>query len=176
MVGEVAQNSLSLLSTAVAAGAHLNDGAFVFENRWQLTQLIEFKNWSKNRTRTISMSHLKSYSRLISPPWIVFGIYIFLLLCSVLAGSCQEVMLLFVFSVRRDEQYQGRKDVLFLSGKGGHGHGRSHDMRRQLPDCTSSSPCATTLPVFLAVGDYSTSVLLLAFGVLPVSTLAVLRP
>ncbi|KAL2633466.1 hypothetical protein R1flu_004945 [Riccia fluitans] len=68
--------------------------------------------------------------------------------------------------------------VFFLTGKGGHGHGHNHDMEKMavagLILVPALSPCATTLPVFLAVGDSSTSALLLAIGVLLVSTLAVM--
>ncbi|KAL3694252.1 hypothetical protein R1sor_007903 [Riccia sorocarpa] len=68
--------------------------------------------------------------------------------------------------------------IMFLTGKGGHGHGHSHDMEKMavagLVLVPALSPCATTLPVFLAVGDSSTSALLLAIGVLLVSTLVVM--
>jgi putative Mn2+ efflux pump MntP len=67
---------------------------------------------------------------------------------------------------------------LFLSGKGGHGHSHSHNMEKYavagLVLVPALSPCATTLPVFLAVGDSSSSALLLAIGVLLVSTLTVM--
>lgn len=68
--------------------------------------------------------------------------------------------------------------VLFISGKGGHGHAHSHNMEKYavagLVLVPALSPCATTLPVFLAVGDSSSSALLLAIGVLLVSTLTVM--
>ncbi|KAG6549025.1 hypothetical protein Mapa_009468 [Marchantia paleacea] len=68
--------------------------------------------------------------------------------------------------------------ILFLTGKGGHGHGHNHNMEKMavagLVLVPALSPCATTLPVFLAVGDSSTSALLLAIGVLLISTMTVM--
>ncbi|BBN06724.1 hypothetical protein MPTK1_3g23420 [Marchantia polymorpha subsp. ruderalis] len=68
--------------------------------------------------------------------------------------------------------------ILFFSGKGGHGHGHNHNMEKMavagLVLVPALSPCATTLPVFLAVGDSSTSALLLAIGVLLISTMTVM--
>jgi hypothetical protein len=67
---------------------------------------------------------------------------------------------------------------LFILGKGGHGHSHTHNMEKYavagLILLPALSPCATTLPVFLAVGDSSSSALLLAIGVLLVSTLTVM--
>ncbi|KAJ7536815.1 hypothetical protein O6H91_12G082900 [Diphasiastrum complanatum] len=68
--------------------------------------------------------------------------------------------------------------ILFLSGKGGHTHSHNHSMEKMavagLILVPTLSPCATTLPVFLAVGNASSGSLLLAIAVLLVSTMAVM--
>ncbi len=69
--------------------------------------------------------------------------------------------------------------VLFLLGKGGHAHGgHNHSMEKMavagLILVPTLSPCATTLPVFLAVGNESSGALFLAIGVLLASTLTVM--
>lgn len=68
--------------------------------------------------------------------------------------------------------------LLFIFGKGGHGHSHSHSMEKMavagLILVPTLSPCATTLPVFLAVGSASQGVLLLAIMVLLISTLTVM--
>ena len=67
--------------------------------------------------------------------------------------------------------------LLFISGKGGHG-GHNHSMEKMavagLILLPALSPCATTLPVFLAVGNASNATLALAIGILLISTLAVM--
>lgn len=59
--------------------------------------------------------------------------------------------------------------LLFLLGKGGHGHSHNHPMEKMavagLILVPALSPCATTLPVFLAVGN-SKSMMILAIIVL----------
>ncbi|PHU03506.1 Glucan endo-1,3-beta-glucosidase 11 [Capsicum chinense] len=59
--------------------------------------------------------------------------------------------------------------ILFLCGKGGHSHSHSQPMEKMavagLVLVPALSPCATTLPVFLAVGN-SSSMMLLAIIVL----------
>lgn len=59
--------------------------------------------------------------------------------------------------------------LLFLLGKGGHSHSHNHPMEKMavagLVLVPALSPCATTLPVFLAVGN-SSSMMLLAIIVL----------
>ncbi|RWV93291.1 hypothetical protein GW17_00044268 [Ensete ventricosum] len=59
--------------------------------------------------------------------------------------------------------------LLFLFGKGGHGHSHNHSMEKMavagLVLVPALSPCATTLPVFLAVGN-SSSMMILAIIVL----------
>ena len=59
--------------------------------------------------------------------------------------------------------------VLFMCGKGGHTHSHNQPMEKMavagLVLVPALSPCATTLPVFLAVGN-SSSMLILAIIVL----------
>ncbi|CAN1251488.1 hypothetical protein LINPERPRIM_LOCUS7743 [Linum perenne] len=59
--------------------------------------------------------------------------------------------------------------ILFLTGKGGHSHSHNQPMERMavagLVLVPALSPCATTLPVFLAVGN-SSSMMVLAIIVL----------
>ncbi|KAL1348019.1 hypothetical protein AAHE18_07G048400 [Arachis hypogaea] len=59
--------------------------------------------------------------------------------------------------------------ILFLSGKGGHSHSHNQPMEKMavagLILVPALSPCATTLPVFLAVGN-SSSMMILAIIVL----------
>jgi hypothetical protein len=59
--------------------------------------------------------------------------------------------------------------VLFLMGKGGHSHSHNQPMEKMavagLILVPALSPCATTLPVFLAVGN-SSSMMVLAIIVL----------
>eukprot|EP00249_Psilotum_nudum_P007931 c20918_g1_i2 orf=471-1181(-) len=68
--------------------------------------------------------------------------------------------------------------ILFLCGKGGHSHNHNHSMEKMavagLILVPALSPCATTLPVFLAVGKSSSSLMVLAIAVLLFSTLAVM--
>ncbi|XP_073100256.1 uncharacterized protein [Elaeis guineensis] len=67
--------------------------------------------------------------------------------------------------------------LLFLFGKGGHSHSHNHPMEKMavagLILVPALSPCATTLPVFLAVGN-SSSMMVLAIVVLLFSTLIVM--
>lgn len=53
----------------------------------------------------------------------------------------------------------GSYELLFLLGKGGHGHAHNQPMEKMavagLVLVPALSPCATTLPVFLAVGNSS---------------------
>ncbi|MBA0774534.1 hypothetical protein Gotri_009736 [Gossypium trilobum] len=67
--------------------------------------------------------------------------------------------------------------LLFLSGKGGHSHSHNQPMEKMavagLVLVPALSPCATTLPVFLAVGN-SSSMMVLAIIVLLFSTIAVM--
>ncbi|KAK4786218.1 hypothetical protein SAY86_002907 [Trapa natans] len=67
--------------------------------------------------------------------------------------------------------------LLFLSGKGGHAHAHNQPMEKMavagLILVPALSPCATTLPVFLAVGN-SSSMMILAIIVLLFSTIAVM--
>ncbi|KAJ8646471.1 hypothetical protein MRB53_008219 [Persea americana] len=67
--------------------------------------------------------------------------------------------------------------ILFLLGKGGHSHSHNHPMEKMavagLVLVPALSPCATTLPVFLAVGN-SSSMMLLAILVLLFSTITVM--
>ncbi|KAJ4970184.1 hypothetical protein NE237_003283 [Protea cynaroides] len=67
--------------------------------------------------------------------------------------------------------------LLFLLGKGGHSHAHHHPMDKMavagLVLVPALSPCATTLPVFLAVGK-SSSLLVLAIIVLLFSTITVM--
>ncbi|XVF05639.1 hypothetical protein REPUB_Repub05bG0189900 [Reevesia pubescens] len=67
--------------------------------------------------------------------------------------------------------------LLFLSGKGGHSHSHNQPMEKMavagLVLVPALSPCATTLPVFLAVGN-SSSMMILAIIVLLFSTIAVM--
>ncbi|EFJ20770.1 hypothetical protein SELMODRAFT_68463, partial [Selaginella moellendorffii] len=68
--------------------------------------------------------------------------------------------------------------ILFLLGKGGHNHSHNHSMEKMavagLILVPTLSPCATTLPVFLAVGNASRGFIVLAMAVLLFSTLAVM--
>ncbi|KAL4203270.1 hypothetical protein AMTRI_Chr01g127060 [Amborella trichopoda] len=67
--------------------------------------------------------------------------------------------------------------LLFIFGKGGHSHSHNHPMEKMavagLVLVPALSPCATTLPVFLAVGN-SSSMLVLAIIVLLFSTITVM--
>ncbi|XP_038988255.1 uncharacterized protein LOC103704987 isoform X3 [Phoenix dactylifera] len=67
--------------------------------------------------------------------------------------------------------------LLFLFGKGGHSHSHNHPMEKLavtgLILVPALSPCATTLPVFLAVGN-SSSMMVLAIVVLLFSTVTVM--
>jgi cation diffusion facilitator family transporter len=67
--------------------------------------------------------------------------------------------------------------VLFLMGKGGHSHSHNQPMEKMavagLILVPALSPCATTLPVFLAVGN-SSSMMVLAIIVLLFSTISVM--
>nr|DAD43213.1 TPA_asm: hypothetical protein HUJ06_001443 [Nelumbo nucifera] len=67
--------------------------------------------------------------------------------------------------------------ILFLRGKGGHSHTHNHPMEKMavagLVLVPALSPCATTLPVFLAVGN-SSSMMALAVVVLLFSTIIVM--
>lgn len=67
--------------------------------------------------------------------------------------------------------------LLFLTGKGGHSHSHNQPMEKMavagLVLVPALSPCATTLPVFLAVGN-SSSMMVLAIIVLLFSTIAVM--
>jgi len=67
--------------------------------------------------------------------------------------------------------------LLFALGKGGHSHSHSHPMEKMavagLVLVPALSPCATTLPVFLAVGN-SSSMMVLAVIVLLFSTITVM--
>ncbi|XP_058079301.1 uncharacterized protein LOC131227525 isoform X2 [Magnolia sinica] len=67
--------------------------------------------------------------------------------------------------------------MLFMLGKGGHSHAHNHPMERMavagLVLVPALSPCATTLPVFLAVGN-SSSMMVLAIIVLLFSTITVM--
>ena len=68
--------------------------------------------------------------------------------------------------------------VLFVFGKGKHGHSHNHSVEKMavagLILVPTLSPCATTLPVFLAVGNSSSSLIALAIAVLLSSTLVVM--
>ncbi|XP_073114424.1 uncharacterized protein [Elaeis guineensis] len=67
--------------------------------------------------------------------------------------------------------------LLFVCGKGGHNHSHNHPMEKMavagLILVPALSPCATTLPVFLAVGN-SSSMMVLAIIVLLFSTVTVM--
>uniref|UniRef100_A0ACD5VNP0 Uncharacterized protein n=1 Tax=Avena sativa TaxID=4498 RepID=A0ACD5VNP0_AVESA len=67
--------------------------------------------------------------------------------------------------------------MLFALGKGGHSHAHNHPMEKMavagLVLVPALSPCATTLPVFLAVGN-SSSMMILAIIVLLFSTITVM--
>eukprot|EP01018_Ginkgo_biloba_P037980 Gb_39679 [translate_table: standard] len=67
--------------------------------------------------------------------------------------------------------------LLFIFGKGGHNHSHNHPMEKMavagLILVPALSPCATTLPVFLAVGN-SSSMMVLAIIVLLFSTVTVM--
>ncbi|XP_072983606.1 uncharacterized protein [Typha latifolia] len=67
--------------------------------------------------------------------------------------------------------------LLFAFGKGGHGHAHNHPMEKMavagLVLVPALSPCATTLPVFLAVGN-SSSMMIFAIIVLLFSTITVM--
>nr|ABI49503.1 Glycosyl hydrolases family 17 protein [Solanum demissum] len=67
--------------------------------------------------------------------------------------------------------------ILFLCGKGGHSHSHNQPMEKMavagLVLVPALSPCATTLPVFLAVGN-SSSMMVLAIIVLLFSTITVM--
>ncbi|KAL9258034.1 hypothetical protein AKJ16_DCAP04748 [Drosera capensis] len=67
--------------------------------------------------------------------------------------------------------------LLFLTGKGGHNHSHQQPMEKMavagLVLVPALSPCATTLPVFLAVGN-SSSMMVLAIVVLLFSTITVM--
>ncbi|KAF2322288.1 hypothetical protein GH714_010497 [Hevea brasiliensis] len=67
--------------------------------------------------------------------------------------------------------------LLFFSGKGGHSHSHNQPMEKMavagLVLVPALSPCATTLPVFLAVGN-SSSMMVLAIIVLLFSTITVM--
>ncbi|XP_008806613.2 uncharacterized protein LOC103719243 [Phoenix dactylifera] len=67
--------------------------------------------------------------------------------------------------------------LLFALGKGGHSHAHNHSMEKMavagLILVPALSPCATTLPVFLAVGN-SSSMMILAIIVLLFSTTTVM--
>ncbi|KAF8395593.1 hypothetical protein HHK36_019543 [Tetracentron sinense] len=67
--------------------------------------------------------------------------------------------------------------LLFVFGKGGHSHAHNHPMEKMavagLVLVPALSPCATTLPVFLAVGN-SSSMMVLAIIVLLFSTITVM--
>ncbi|XP_027104217.1 uncharacterized protein [Coffea arabica] len=67
--------------------------------------------------------------------------------------------------------------ILFLTGKGGHSHSHNQPMEKMavagLVLVPALSPCATTLPVFLAVGN-SSSMMVLAIIVLLFSTITVM--
>ncbi|XP_037416637.1 uncharacterized protein LOC119279521 [Triticum dicoccoides] len=67
--------------------------------------------------------------------------------------------------------------LLFALGKGGHSHAHNHPMEKMavagLVLVPALSPCATTLPVFLAVGN-SSSMMILAIIVLLFSTITVM--
>lgn len=67
--------------------------------------------------------------------------------------------------------------LLFALGKGGHSHSHGHPMEKMavagLVLVPALSPCATTLPVFLAVGN-SSSMMILAIIVLLFSTITVM--
>ncbi|QCE01513.1 uncharacterized protein LOC114195198 [Vigna unguiculata] len=67
--------------------------------------------------------------------------------------------------------------LLFLTGKGGHSHSHNQPMEKMavagLILVPALSPCATTLPVFLAVGN-SSSMMVLAIVVLLFSTITVM--
>ncbi|GLJ51346.1 hypothetical protein SUGI_1091730 [Cryptomeria japonica] len=67
--------------------------------------------------------------------------------------------------------------LLFIFGKGGHNHSHNHPMEKMavagLILVPALSPCATTLPVFLAVGN-SSSMMILAVIVLLFSTITVM--
>ncbi|KAK3205413.1 hypothetical protein Dsin_019459 [Dipteronia sinensis] len=67
--------------------------------------------------------------------------------------------------------------LLFLTGKGGHSHSHNQPMEKMavagLVLVPALSPCATTLPVFLAVGN-SSSMMVLAIIVLLFSTITVM--
>ncbi|KAG9448778.1 hypothetical protein H6P81_008743 [Aristolochia fimbriata] len=67
--------------------------------------------------------------------------------------------------------------LLYLLGKGGHSHSHNHPMEKMavagLILVPALSPCATTLPVFLAVGN-SSSMMVLAIIVLLFSTITVM--
>ncbi|XP_020518566.1 uncharacterized protein LOC18427066 isoform X2 [Amborella trichopoda] len=68
--------------------------------------------------------------------------------------------------------------LLFIFGKGGHSHSHNHPMEKMavagLVLVPALSPCATTLPVFLAVGN-SSSMLVLAIIVLLFSFVVVVN-
>ncbi|KAJ6395497.1 hypothetical protein OIU77_020693 [Salix suchowensis] len=67
--------------------------------------------------------------------------------------------------------------ILFLSGKGGHSHSHDQPMEKMavagLILVPALSPCAATLPVFLAAGS-SSSMMVLAIIVLLFSTITVM--
>ncbi|XP_031121463.1 uncharacterized protein LOC116024652 [Ipomoea triloba] len=67
--------------------------------------------------------------------------------------------------------------ILYLTGKGGHSHSHNQPMEKMavagLVLVPALSPCATTLPVFLAVGN-SSSMMVLAIIVLLFSTITVM--
>ncbi|GAV72394.1 hypothetical protein CFOL_v3_15882 [Cephalotus follicularis] len=67
--------------------------------------------------------------------------------------------------------------LLYLSGKGGHSHSHNQPMEKMavagLVLVPALSPCATTLPVFLAVGN-SSSMMVIAIIVLLFSTITVM--
>jgi cytochrome c biogenesis protein CcdA len=68
--------------------------------------------------------------------------------------------------------------LLFIFGKGKHSHSHNRSVEKMavagLILVPALSPCATTLPVFLAVGNASSSLIALAIAVLLFSTLIVM--
>ncbi|KAF9607933.1 hypothetical protein IFM89_003853 [Coptis chinensis] len=65
--------------------------------------------------------------------------------------------------------------ILYLFGKGGHSHSHNHPMEKMaLILVPALSPCATTLPVFLAVGNSSSMMVLAIIVLLFSSTISVM--
>ncbi|WMV56208.1 hypothetical protein MTR67_049593 [Solanum verrucosum] len=150
------------------------------------------QKWTLSRTLLVSYSILPTVYQLLHASWhypsdakpSAFGAVLHVISTSILGITAITI----TNTIAGEESVHklaslllivlgGSYIILFLCGKGGHSHSHNQPMEKMavagLVLVPALSPCATTLPVFLAVGN-SSSMMVLAIIVLLFSTITVM--